>query len=164
MRVADPVTKLDLNLITLEINSIRSGLYSPDKFDITKYLATKVSSFSYQFIKHYIEDMKKTSLEVLGKSSNDQLLSLLLEMQTSLEGYVVVKIDLACEMGDEFIYSLHESLKDLVKGDFVLDLSINADIIGGLTITHNGKYFDYSIKSSVYNFFYNEKGESIIKV
>ena len=36
MRDYDPLTQLDLNLIALEISSMRSGLYSSDKFDISK--------------------------------------------------------------------------------------------------------------------------------
>ncbi len=164
MRDYDPLTQLDLNLIALEISSIRSGLYSSDKFDISKYLETKISSFAYQFIKHYIEDVKKTSLEDLSKSSNEYLLGLLLEMQTFLDGHAVVKVELSCEMRDEFVFNLHHKLKDLINEDFVLDLSVNADILGGLTITRAGKYYDYSIKSAVYNSFYNEKGESIMKI
>ncbi len=164
MRDARPLTKLDLNLIALEIDSIRSGLYSTDRFDVSKYLKTKVSSFAYQFIKYYIEDLKKTSLDTLGKSSNEHILSLLSEMQTFLDGHAVVKVTLSCEMSDGFVFNLHHKLKDLISEDFVLDLSVNADKLGGLIITYAGKYFDYSIKSAVYNSFYIEKGESVMKI
>ena len=157
-----PVLKIEADLIISALNVLTKGIYSPDKLDIKAYLNSRVSTEVLDFVKFYLETHNDGFADFC-KLQNDELAHVLRKMVAYLENLEVVKLELPCEFDSSVISQIHSRLTEMTTS-IVLDVSYNEDIIGGLTITRAGKYYDYSVKSAVYKSFYNEKKELLVNI
>lgn len=79
------------------------------------------------------------------KLSQPEVLKRLHQLRLVLRAIPMVEIRAACDLPEEFKKTLVVNLKKTIKGNFVIKVSKNKDLIAGAQISFRGKYGDYSL-------------------
>jgi len=123
-------TTSDVTVLRQEIDLLLNSLYHSD---IEKILKEKV---------------RASTAELIGDKREQELNSYLEGLLDYLSGLPVVELALAYEPTPEHIAAFSEWFRGQSKS-VILNLRHDPSLIGGATISANGKYRDYSIRNYV---------------
>ena len=124
-------TRLEVDEVLSELNLLKVSLSKTDNsFD--EALKNKVRL-----------DLADTPKDV------DQISQLIKQ----IESLKVVELALAIKPTQNFIEKILTFVETNFGSDIVLDLKFNPDLIAGAQIVYGGKYFDFSLKKSLEDYF-----------
>ena len=78
-----------------------------------------------------------------------------------IESLKVVELALAIKPTQNFIEKILTFVETNFGSDIVLDLKFNPDLIAGAQVIYGGKYFDFSLKKSLEDYFKNLQGVTL---
>ena len=78
-----------------------------------------------------------------------------------IESLKVVELALAIKPTQNFIEKILTFVETNFGPDIVLDLKFNPDLIAGAQVIYGGKYFDFSLKKSLEDYFKNLQGVTL---
>jgi F0F1-type ATP synthase delta subunit len=124
-------TKEDISTLESELNSIIDSFYKKEG-DIDEVLRTQVRYWVGEII---LQETQKDGLLDYSKK--------LLEMLRDIES---VQLILAFEPTRVGVERIYEAIQPAISRKIVLDISCDPQIIGGVIISFNGLYKDYSFR------------------
>jgi F0F1-type ATP synthase delta subunit len=128
-------TKDELNKLIDELDSLLDSFYGKEKkFD--EVIRSDVRSWVAQEIQDELKivDDKNKSLG---------------DFRESLSSLKLIKLTLAYEPSDEDLDLIASWVRENILPTLVLDVSISFDILGGVVVEYEGKYFDLSLAKAV---------------
>ncbi len=132
-------TRLEVDEVLSELNLLKVSLSKTDNsFD--EALKNKVRL-----------DLADTPKDV------DQISQLIKQ----IESLKVVELALAIKPTQNFIEKILTFVETNFGPDIVLDLKFNPDLIAGAQVIYGGKYFDFSLKKSLEDYFKNLQGVTL---
>lgn len=82
-------------------------------------------------------------------SNNNLVISECEELKKALKDASVVNISICIDPDNTFIDQLYKWFNENGFKNFLLDISIDSSIYGGIQLSYNGKFLDLSIKQKV---------------
>jgi hypothetical protein len=89
----------------------------------------------------------------LGSTNREELIACLDKERQEILKMPRIKLTLAVNSEDSFLNKIYAWFSTNTEKTFLLDISVDASIVGGLLITYNGLYRDYSLKAKLDNYF-----------
>jgi F0F1-type ATP synthase delta subunit len=89
----------------------------------------------------------------LSTDNKEVLLALLDEKKSEILKMPQIKLTIAIDPEDSFLDKICSWFSANTGKTFLLDIAVDASIVGGLLITYNGIYRDLSLKTKLNNYF-----------
>ncbi len=129
-------TKDDLLLLKEEIQQLKNALYQKD--------------INYNDVLN--KNTRKWVSDIIAKESEEKdRIVYFEEVENEIKNVLEITVAIAFEPSTEFIERLSIWLKTAVSERAIVDFSVNSRILGGIQISHKGKYIDLSLKKKVTN-------------
>ncbi len=137
------VTKNEVTKLSLFLRQLTSELFK-EGFDLDAYLAKETSYELNQSIKNLLKEN-----QLSGTADKSALQAFFLKIQEPISALPVVHIILAFSPKVGLLKILHDWFYQNFKKTVVLDISVDASLIGGGVISFSGKANDYSLKNRI---------------
>lgn len=142
-------TTQEVKLLSQEIDLLLGRLYQPGPEVFEKALETEVRAWFSQLVKKEIE---KSEVDRSGFFKG---------LKEELKKMAIIKLTLAFEPNDSALNKFHGLVSDSFRQPVVLEIEVDPSILGGATITSQGKYFDFSLKKKLAAFLEKEKAKIV---
>ncbi len=83
------------------------------------------------------------------------------DISAHIESLKTVNLTLAIQPSEIVLTSIREKIYEIIRQDFIIELTLDKKIIGGLILNYNGKYIDLSINKILPEFIGKRKNEII---
>lgn len=102
----------------------------------------------------YKKTKSKVDLKGLGikVSTKDSLVEVINTNITHIKNADVLDITSSIPLEDSFVDKLYTWFSANGAKNFLFNISVDGSICGGLTVAHQGKYYDLSLKKKVYDY------------
>jgi F0F1-type ATP synthase delta subunit len=130
-------TSRDVALLRQEIQALQTSLFKVKGETFEKVLKTQVRASVAEWI--------STTLEKYEGKKEKFLEDLLKE----IEALPMIQVEIAFEPSQEALEQIHAWAVEQVGQNALIDVSIQPDLLGGATISYQGKYFDGSLKENL---------------
>lgn len=136
------ITKEDLFFFIDEINLAENLLFKEENISLSERLKGKVSETFENFIK-YLEKEGVISENIENnRIFFEQLKNYLLKLPQ-------IKFEIAFKTKGDFLNKLSFWLEKTLGKKLILDLYFNPEIVGGVIIEYQGKYFNFSLAKKI---------------
>jgi F0F1-type ATP synthase delta subunit len=132
------VTKSDLNEFLFQIEEVNGSLYNT-KESPERALAQALSREKKDVILAYAESAGSSSMNPAD------IQKILQEVKETLLKLPVIEFKVAFEPAEQFILRLVEWVHQYISPDAIIEVKVDRNIIGGVQISYNGRYHDYSV-------------------
>ncbi len=133
------ITAEDLYFFIEQINVIKKYLFA----DITKgSLFERIKGKVDERIRLKLEELEKKNLlpqELIEKSVFFE------ELKKYLHSLPQIKLEVAFLPNKTFLTKIKKWLEETINREMVLDILVNPEIVGGVNIEYQGKYFGWSL-------------------
>lgn len=146
-------TTEDKNTFTLQLQEIQGKLFSP-KAELQEILE-KIIPYEQKEKLLLFAHKYGASLSEMKSFEN-----FLVQMQQAIQHLPEVSITLACKPTQQILESIISWFCTQTKQPVLLDVRVDASLIGGAVIGYKGKYQDFSIKKKLLE--KKEKGELLL--
>lgn len=126
----------DLKIFKRELQDLRGSLFNANE-DFNSVLNSKVRKDISQIIGKILAEQKIDSKTLLDN------------IESETEKLKVVKITLAFEPSAQSLAAIYQWFLDNIGQNVILDIYHNPNILGGVQVSMDGKYFDGSLISKV---------------
>jgi len=133
--------------MSLTLDTLLQALFKTGSSSFTALLDTPDLTWSYKKIK---ELLKQSSISLQDLSACEHFLE---DLKQDLSKLIPFTITLAVEPPQPFILQLSDWFKSNISSDLVLDIRVDATILGGLVLMGQGIYSDLSLVRKVDAFF-----------
>jgi F0F1-type ATP synthase delta subunit len=124
-----------------QLEAAEKDLYKNDA-TVESVLSSRVSS---RFFSSLQEIFRQFGGDVSKKESMSKVFSAII---SEIQHLPVIHLTLAFDPTPLLLHDISQWLRQNVAADCILDITIDRKIIGGFLMDYNGKYWDFSIRSS----------------
>ena len=135
----------DRNDLLAEVSQLKQAMYSTQPSEIESVFATK--------IRHSTSHILQKIFQV------NPTVEIFEQLEKYLHGLLVVHLVIAFEPSSDQIEVIAQQLQSSDGSRRLLDIEINQDIMGGMQISIEGKYGDFSLYSKVAEYWEQHSGE-----
>lgn len=129
-------TKNDLTIFRQEIDLLKASIYNENvNFDIV--LNSKVR-----------KNVVPVIIKVMTENKKDAP-TFIKEIENEIKNLKTIKITLAFEPNNQNFAAIYQWFLDNLGSNIILDIYHNPNILGGIQVSNNGKYFDASLIAKV---------------
>ncbi len=132
------ITKADLAEFIFQLEEANGSLYN------TKETPAKALGLA---VSHQKKEAVVAFAEATGRSITNpaDMQKVLQEVKELLLKLPVVEFKIAFDPAEQFIFHLVEWVHQYISPDAILELKVDRNLIGGVQISYNGRYHDYSV-------------------
>lgn len=94
-------------------------------------------------------NIQKHILDLQGGENNEKELEATRSTLMDLDNYLELGLIVALELDETTKSDIYNWFKNVVDSNFVLDFTVDPEILGGVQIIHKGSFADYSLKSKL---------------
>lgn len=134
-------TTLELQITLDAIDDLQKALFNQQVTDIAHLLQSGVPEKTYEFLNKNYDLTTITTKEAL-----DQTLTAL---KDQLEKLRPLHITIAIDPTDQLIEEMSALVSKNWGDDYILDITIDRDIVGGSVIIADGHYYDFSLEEKI---------------
>lgn len=130
-------TSRDVALLREEIQALQTSLFKVKGETFEKVLKSKLRASVAEWITATLakyEGKKEKFLEDLLKE---------------IEALPMVQVEIAFEPSQEALEQIHTWVVEQIGQNALIDVHIQSDLLGGATVSYQGKYFDGSLKENL---------------
>jgi F0F1-type ATP synthase delta subunit len=136
------ITEDDLVFFLEQLNTLKKFLFSQTQIPLSERLKGKVDE-------KFRKEIEKLEKEKILTSSQKEQFSFFKELENFLLKIPKVKLEIAFEPSEEFIFKLKAWFQEKVKKRMILDIIVNPKVIGGAKIEFQGKCKDFSLEKEI---------------
>ena len=92
-------------------------------------------------------------------SNKDMIKDFLTQLKERVLALKTVTLEIAFEPSQETIENIHNWILKNIDTDYVLDIVVDNNIVGGVNLTYEGKYKDFSLKKKLDEAFETKRQE-----
>lgn len=130
-------TRDDLNMINSKLNLLEEALYE-----------TKGNTFDFVLKNSLDVSLSKLISRLSMVESKEEVIK---KIRQNLEKIKIIEITLAFSPSQIFSEKIANWLKKTIKENIAVDIKLEPSILGGVTISFEGKYFDGSLRNKLDN-------------
>lgn len=136
-------TSEDLYFFLEEIEKLRNLSFEKPKSSLLEKSKEKIGSKMFSLLKKWEE-------EKLIPSSTKEQSFFFQKIEEELQEIPKVKMKTAFQPSEDFISKIRKKIKEILGTNrFILDISVDPKVVGGVVIEYQGKYFDGSLAEKI---------------
>jgi F0F1-type ATP synthase delta subunit len=132
-------TKPEASDFSIRMSTVAELIYRTD-FNLDRVLTEKLGVVKKDQMKSLLRDSE------VNTSSNTALLEFFTKITEKIKAMPVMTITCAIEPPPQTLQAMADWLLQNAGKQILFEIKIDPGIVGGLTISYNGKYKDYSVK------------------
>jgi len=132
--------------LTCEIDAFMLTFFESEKISLEKAL----DLISTGWAEKIRQAFSKNNFDINDRDAVARFFKNLKELMEKLK---VIKLVLAFDPTRKTIEKIHNFVKDNIGIDYILDIEISEDVLGGAVVIFDGKYCDFTLKKSIENTF-----------
>ncbi len=134
-------TTLELQVMFDAIEDLKTALFRQNVTDIQQLLQSAIPEKVYEYLNNNYD-----LSTIMTKEALDQTLT---ELKTQLEKLRPVHVTIAIDPTDELIEEIFQAVSENWGDGYILNITIDRDIIGGSIIIIDGHYYDFSLEEKI---------------
>jgi F0F1-type ATP synthase delta subunit len=138
-----------------EIDTLALIFFKSEKVSMEKAL----NSISTDSAKKIMQVFSKNSLDINDRDVVADFFDILKKL---MKKFKVIKLILAFDPTRKTIENIHNFVKDIAGIGYILDIEVEADLLGGAVVIFDGKYYDFTLKKRIEESF-RDKREGIVR-